>query len=123
MVSPSFYCPYDSVVDPKKIDPLAYLRQNLISLSDPNVSLLNRKPKGRNQAADTSHRHTGHPMTLHGPWTLMFIQGTFLFCEECYILRIRLWGVIRTMTGMREAVVDLLFYSGLQEVVEGCKKR
>jgi len=51
----------------------------------------------------------------------MFIQGTSLFCEECYILRIRLWGVVvvRATTGMQEAVVDLSFYYGLREVAEG----
>jgi len=83
----------------------------------------NHRLKARNQTANMSHSLTDHPTTLYIPWTFLFLQGTFLFCEERYILQLWLWGCCQDDNGLQEVVEDISFYYRLQEVVEDCKER
>jgi len=90
MVLPSLYRLYDSVVDSKKIDPLAYIRQNLISLSDPNVSLLNRI-ETQAERAQSSGRHITPP-----DWSsddIIRSLDTYVHPGDLLILRRTLYAV------------------------------
>ena len=126
MVSPSLYHPYDSVVDLKKIDPLAYLCQNLISLSDPNVSLLNRIETQAERAQSTSGRHITLPDRPSDD--IVRSLDTYVHPGDLLILR-RMLYTADTAVGCRcrqdddrnarSGLVDLSFYYGLREVAEG----